>query len=123
MAYRPHPAPLDLHQRLKVITRSVLDTEYLTYPVALVVGGTVQNPTADPVAFAFMPSPGNANPGSGDWHTGSWVSTGTGTYQAQVLVGPANSGVMLTTGLYNVWIRVTDSPEVPVSQVDLLSIV
>jgi hypothetical protein len=106
-----------------VITRSVLDTEYLPYPVQFVIGGTAQNPTGDPVAFAFMPNPANQDPGSGDWHTGSWVTTGTGTYMAQVLVGPSNGGVALAVGLYNVWLRITDSPEIPVEQVDLLSIV
>jgi hypothetical protein len=106
-----------------MITRSVLDTEYLTYPVAFVIGGVAQNPTADPVAFAFMPNPINANPGSGDWHTGQWISSGSGTYSAQTLVGPANGGTALVVGLYNVWIRITDNPEVPIEQIDLLSIV
>lgn len=108
-----------------MITRSVLDTEYLVYPVALVVGGVVINPTADVVQFAFMPNPANANPGVSDWHNGSWVTTTTGGYQAQILVGPANGGVTPgggATGLYNVWIKITDSPEVPVRQIDLLSI-
>lgn len=106
-----------------MIVRSVLDTEYLVYPVSFVIGGTAQNPTGDPVAFAFMPNPADANPGSGDWHTGSWVTSGSGTYLAQVLVGPANGGVVLAVGLYNVWIRITDSPEVPIQQIDLLQIV
>lgn len=103
-----------------MITRSILDTEYLTYPVAFVIGGVAQNPTGDPVAFAFMPNPANAAPGVGDWHTGHWISTGTGTYQAQVLVGPANGGVSLAAGLYNVWIMITDNPEIPIEQIDLL---
>jgi hypothetical protein len=105
-----------------MITRSVLDTEYLTYPVAFVIGGTAQNPTGDPVAFAFMPNPANTNPGVSDWHTGQWVTSSIGTYAAQVLVGPSNSGVSLAVGLYNVWIRITDNPEVPIQLVDLLSI-
>lgn len=106
-----------------MITRSVLDTEYLVYPVAFVIGGVAQNPTGDPVAFAFMPSPANANPGVTDWKTGTWITTGTGTYMAQVLVGPANGGTPLPVGTYNVWIRITDMPEVPIQQIDLLSIV
>lgn len=106
-----------------MITRSVLDTEYLVYPVSLVVGGVALNPTGDPVAFAFKPNPANANPSSGDWNTGSWITTGSGTYQAQVLVGPSNGGVSLAVGLYNVWIRITDSPEIPIRVIDLLSIV
>lgn len=106
-----------------MITRSVLDTEYLTYPIAFTIGGTTQNPTGDPVAFAFMPNPANTNPTTGDWHTGQWITTGTGTYQAQILIGPANSGIALTVGVWNVWIRITDSPEIPIQQIDLLTIV
>lgn len=106
-----------------MITRSILDTEYLVYPVAFVIGGTAQNPTGDSVQFAFMPNPANQNPGGGDWHNGTWITTGTGTYMAQVLVGPANSGINLTAGLYNVWIKITDMPEVPVNIIDLLQIV
>lgn len=106
-----------------MITRSVLDTEWLSYPVKLVVGGVTINPTGDPVAFALMPNPANTNPGSGDWHTGSWTTTGTGTYEAQILIGPANGGIPVTVGLYNVWIRITDSPEVPIWIIDLLDVV
>lgn len=106
-----------------MITRSALDTRYLAYPVDYVVGGTVRNPSADPVAFAFMPNPADASPGSGDWHTGSWIATTSGTYAAQILLGPNNGGLVLTAGVYNVWIRITDSPEVPVEQIDLLQIV
>lgn len=106
-----------------MITRSVLDTENLAYPVQAVVGGVTYNPTADVVQFAFMPQPANANPGLSDWHTGSWATTGSITYLAQVLVGPANSGVSLVAGVYNVWIKITDSPEVPVRQIDVLTII
>lgn len=100
-----------------MITRSVLDTEYLAFPVALTVGGTPINPTTDAVAFAFMPSPANADPATGDWHTASWTTTGNGGYLAQVLVGPASGGVVPApagAGLWNVWIKVTDNPQVPV---------
>lgn len=109
-----------------MITRSVLDTEYLVYPVAFVIGGVAQNPTGDPVAFAFMPNPANANPGVSDWHNGTWVTSGTGTYFAQILVGPANGGIQPAptgTGLWNVWIKITDSPEIPIRIVDLLQLV
>jgi hypothetical protein len=106
----------------QMVTRSTLNTENLPYPVQAIVGGLPYNPTADPVAFAFMPQPANANPANTDWHTGTWATTGTNTYLAQILVGPANSGVPLTAGTYNVWIKITDNPEVPVKQIDLLEI-
>lgn len=110
-----------------MITRSVLDTDYLAYPVVIITStGSRLNPLADPVAFAFMPNPGNANPGVSDWHTGSWYTGNNGTYYAQILVGPANGGVVpqpAGTGLWNVWIKVTDNPQVPIWQVDTLQLV
>lgn len=105
-----------------MITRSVLDTEYVSFPVELVVNGNVINPTGDVVQFAFMPSPADANPASGDWHTGSWYTPTPGKYGAQILVGPLNGGIVLASGLYNVWIKITDNPEVPVRVLDLLNI-
>ncbi len=107
----------------QMVTRSVLDTEYLTYPVQAIVGGLPYNPTADVVQFAFMPQPANTNPSTGDWHTGTWVTTGTNTYLAQILVGPAAGGTPVTTGIYNTWIKITDNPEVPVAQIDVLTII
>lgn len=109
-----------------MITRSTLDTEYLTYPVSFIIGGVSQNPTGDTVAFAFMPNPANTDPGVSDWHTGQWITTGTGTYQAQILLGPANGGLIPAPagpGLWNVWVRITDNPEVPVQMIDLLQLV
>lgn len=110
-----------------MITRSVLDTDYLPYPVVIIgPAGTRLNPTTDTVAFAFMPSPGNANPGVSDWHTGSWYTGNNGTYYAQILVGPDNSGVVPVPagpGLWNVWIKVTATPQVPTWQVDTLQLV
>jgi hypothetical protein len=109
-------------QAVDTVTRSALDTKYLAYPVTALVGGAAYNPTADTVQFAFMPNPANQNPGSGDWHNGNWAATGTNTYLAQCLIGPANNGVVLAVGNWNVWIKITDNPEVPVQQVGLLTI-
>lgn len=109
-----------------MITRSVLDTEYLPFSVLLEIDGQPYNPTGDRVEFAFMPvSPApSSNPGPGDWHTGSWDTVAPNTYNAQVLVGPDNGGVVLTQGVeYYVWIRITDSPEVVVRRQDVLQIV
>ena len=107
-----------------MITRSVLDTEYLTFSVSLEVDGQPYNPTGDTVQFAFMPVPPSADPGPGDWHAGSWDTVAPGAYNAQVLVGPENGGVALTQGVeYFVWIRITDSPEVVVRRQDVLQIV
>lgn len=105
-----------------MITRSVLDTRYVAIPVtATGANGLPINPTGDVVQFAFKSA--GVNPGVGDWNTGSWATTSSGGYQAQILVGPANGGVALTVGVYQIWVKVTDSPEVPVIPADLLQIV
>jgi hypothetical protein len=100
----------------------VLDTRYVAIPLSATgTDGSPINPTSDTVQFAFMP-PGT-NPGSGDWHAGSWATTANGGYQAQCLVGPANGGVSLTVGTYVIWVKATDNPEIPVIPADQLQIV
>jgi hypothetical protein len=95
------------------VTKSRLDTRFVQVPVQAVIGGESYDPTADTVQLAFMA--GWALPGSGDWHTGSWTgSTAPGTYLAQCLVGPANGGIDLAPGTYDIWVQITDNPEVPV---------
>jgi hypothetical protein len=75
------------------------------------------DPTSFPVQFAFtLESYPETQPGDDDWLTASW-SVGPGPqYWAQCLVGPANGGTVLAVGLYQVWVKVTGSPEVPVLQ-------
>ena len=85
------------------------------------VNGADYNPTSDTVSFAFITT---GEPGSGDWHGGTWAAaTTSGACVAQILIGPANSGIPLGPGTYEVWVKVTDSPEVPVIEADTLQIV
>jgi hypothetical protein len=104
------------------ITMSVLSTEYILQPVYVTTLGQAYNPTSDEVQFAFKP-PG-ADPGGSDWIAGSWwtAQQPDGAWMAQVLVGPASSGDALTPGIYVIWLRVTDNPEVPVRTPGLLEI-
>lgn len=81
------------------------------------IGTTVINPTTDVVQFAFTAF--NVSPTA--WSTGSWDPGGP-PYSARILVGPANGGVVLVPGSYEVWIKITDNPEVPVIQVGNLDI-
>jgi hypothetical protein len=98
---------------------SSLSTVYIQIPVRAYIDGQAYNPTGDAVALAFMA--GWTNPGSGDWHTGSWSTGEFGeTYLAQVLVGPG--GLALAVGTYSIWTKITDNPEVPVSQPGMLTI-
>ncbi|MFD9632843.1 hypothetical protein [Streptomyces violascens] len=106
-----------------MITQSSLSLEYVQVPVTAMVGGNPLNPTGDVVQFAFLPD--KVQPGSGDWKAGSWDGAQPrppgNAYLAQCLVGPGGT-VTLTPGTYTVWIKVMDSPEVPVINVDLLTI-
>lgn len=89
--------------------------ENLRFPVFADSGGQPYNPTADPVAVAFMTAP-NTKPASGDWKTGSWDTTVIGTYVATVLVGPGGAAT-LAPGSYYAWVRITDNPEIIVREV------
>jgi hypothetical protein len=95
------------------ITISSYSTEYVQVPVQAVVAGAPYNPTTDTVAVQFVPQGGQQEP-TGTWNTGSWVTTAQSTYLAQCLVGPEDSGVVLTPATYVIWLKITDNPEIPV---------
>lgn len=95
---------------------SVLAKEYVSAEVTLRDQGAVVNPTADVVEMAFPVS--EVSPVGGDWKTSTWETDSTSNpprYLARCLVGPGGTFVP-TVGLYDVWVRVTHSPEVPVIQ-------
>ena len=96
---------------------SALSTEYLRYKVTATTNGQAINPTTDAVAFAFAPE--GSNPGS--FTAGTWETDAGGTYVARCLVGPANNGLTPGTGTYVLWIKITDSPEVPVRRIDTVT--
>lgn len=100
---------------------SSLSTQYVIVPVRAFSAGVAYNPTADTVQMAFKVS---GTPSGGDWNTASWAATSAvnGAYLAQCLVGPQNSGVVLAIGSYTIWVKITDSPEVPVLVVGALTI-
>ena len=97
---------------------SALSLEYLRYQVTANVLGVPYTPTADTVQFAF-PATGVA-PSS--WFSGSWETVGGSTYFARCLVGPSGGVVTLAAGNYDVYIKITDSPEVPVRKVGTLTV-
>jgi hypothetical protein len=107
-----------------LITQSALSLQYVQAAVTATAAGAPVNPTSDVVQFAFKA--GGANPASGDWVTGSWDGTATrgpgNAYIAQCLVGPGGT-ITLGVDTYTMWIKVTDSPEIPVIPVGLLQIV
>lgn len=102
---------------------SAASLEYVQAFVTATVQGAPYNPTSDAVAFAFI-APGTSPVGA-QWYSGSWDSTsansGTNSYIAQCLVGPGGT-VQLAAGSYQVWVQITDNPEVPVIPAYLLTI-
>jgi hypothetical protein len=94
---------------------SQLATMYYLVPVTAAKSGAAYDPTADPVQFAFMPTPTQV-PQTSDWVSGSW-DTNTASvlfpYSARCLVGPSGT-ITLGIGTYVAYVKITDSPEVPV---------
>jgi hypothetical protein len=101
-----------------VITQSSLSLQYVQAQVQATVLGTPYDPTSGVVQFAFT-RPG-AQPAL--WLAGAWGGTvQSGVFIAQCLVGPGGT-IALTPARYNMWIKVTDSPEIPVINVGTLMI-
>lgn len=90
---------------------SSLSRQYVKVPVAAKLAGAVVNPTADVVTMAF-PVHGS-DPAT--WLAATWETDATSTpatYLARCNVGPGGT-VTLAAGTYDVWVKVTDSPEIP----------
>lgn len=90
--------------------------------VPIIVTAMNANPTGDSVAIAFT-APG-ADPQPSDWNAAGWdasADVGVNQYLARCLVGPGGA-VQLAVGAYQVWIKITDNPEVPVLPAGYLTI-
>lgn len=103
---------------MPVISQPQTSTQYVQQQVIAQLDGSPFDPTSLPVEVAFVPQPNYGSPPdpSGDqWNTATWESDASPvTYWASVLVGPLNGGVSLTAGAYQIYVRITSSPEVPV---------
>ncbi len=96
---------------------SVLSKEYRSWPVTATEAGVPVDPTDDPVYLAFA---ADADPPAGDdFVAAEWETIG-GAHFARVLIGPG--ALELAAGAYRVWVKVTDSPEIPVLPIDTLSV-
>jgi len=102
---------------------SHLSLDYVQVPVTASQAGTSYNPTADTVQFAFMPQATQA-PQNADWVAASWDTAPTNIlfpYTAKCLVGTGGA-TALTLGTYYTYVKIQDSPEVPVNVVGHLQI-
>lgn len=97
---------------------SVLSTQFFSVPISSILDGQQHDPTSDSVQFAFT-SGRSQEPST--WYNGVWDTGSDGPYYtAKILVGPV--GVVLAKGTYTGWVKITDSPEVPVLRVGTLEI-
>lgn len=94
---------------------SRLTTEYLHVYVE-----TDIDPRSGTVQFAFMQD--DSEPAVSDWTSGSWDSSvASSPYKARCLVG--TGGKTLNVGNYKVWVKISDSPEIPVRKLkELLTV-
>jgi hypothetical protein len=99
------------------VSISSMSSEYIQVPVMAQIGGQPYNPTNDSIYFSFVQGY-YGNPSV--WILGSWSTTVQGTYLAQCLIGQA--GNVLQPGTYTVWLKITDSPEVPVKQAGTINV-
>lgn len=103
------------------ISISHLSLEYVCVPVnATTLSGAAYNPTVDTVQMAFMPQPTQV-PQNTDWQTAIWATRSTDVlnpYAACCLVGPGGT-IQLDIGTYVIYVKVTDSPAVPVRRASL----
>lgn len=89
---------------------SVLSKEFVKSRIKAYEDGVPVNPTGDTVEMAFEPY--DADPVALDWKSAEWETAGD-VYFARCLVGPGGT-VTLTVGLYDVYVRINGSTEIPV---------
>ena len=89
---------------MAVLQISSLSVEYVHVPITSNLDtGDLNDLT---VQLAIVPD--GQEPVTGDWKTGTWIGN-----HAAVLVGPGAT-ITLTDGTYDVWVKITATPEVPV---------
>lgn len=97
-------------------TISVVSTEYVRVPISITKNGVTFDPTSDSLSMSFGPTAAAPT----IFHTGTWEVAGTNTF-ALCLIGPGGN-VQLTPGTWFVYVKVTDSPEVPVKYAGTIQI-
>jgi hypothetical protein len=98
------------------VRMSSLDLQYVPAEVTLRDSGLAVNVSTDTVQMAFPAT--EVAPAGGDWKTATWETDATATpsrYLSRCLVGPGGT-VTLAAGLYDVWVKITHSPELAVLQ-------
>ena len=94
------------------LSQSVLSPQYVQVPVTAFGTAGTYNPTGDTVQFSFTPASYPVTEPS-VWVTGSWVNVPRAGVLGAVPRRARNGGTALSIGTYQVWLKITDSPEVP----------
>lgn len=98
---------------------SHLSLEYVKVPVSVTINGAAYDPHLDVIQMAFPVR--QIDPVAGDWKVASWEADGAGGWLARCLVGPGGA-VTLAAGTYDVWLKIVDSPELPIRRVGLIEV-
>lgn len=90
--------------------------EYIRVPVQATENGVVEDISTTTVTMAFLQE-GSDPPtaASAAWKTAGWetdTTTTPDTYYARALVGPSPGVQQLSAGTWDVYVKITDSPEV-----------
>ena len=83
------------------ISLSRLDGQDLRMPITATKDGAPYDPTSDPINVAVLPT--GTEPGSSDWQTARWITTG-GVHYVFFPAGPR-----VDTGLHKVWFKAADA--------------
>jgi hypothetical protein len=103
--------------------QDALSTEFVRVAIGAIEDGITIDPTLDSLQMAF-PSTG-VKPVAGDWKSATWetdISTSPVTYYARALVGPTGVITLAAGTLYDVYVKITDSPEIVVRDTGALAI-
>lgn len=103
--------------------QDALSTEFVRVAIGAVEDGLSIDPTTDSLQMAF-PLTG-VKPGVSDWKSATWeTDSGTTpvTYYARALVGPTGVVTLTAGALYDVYVKITDSPEIVVRDTGALAI-
>ena len=92
---------------------STQSTEYYECQVI----SPIDDLSSDVVAFAFLIAGTSPVPLT-VWHVGEWEEQ-----TPRILIGPLNGGLPLTVGMYGIWVKITDNPEVPVEFAEYVQVI
>lgn len=100
---------------MPVLSMPSVSTQPVQQQVLATVGGAAYNPSGDTVQMSFVAVPTYGPPPNPTvWNAATWEVDPGPVYFASCLIGPANGGIVLAAGVYQIYVRIIDQPAVPV---------